>query len=43
MDLLGSLSNAFALRIHLMSYIDLWTWMNQQVDKAHSPPKIAQI
>ncbi len=30
------------IRIHLMSYIDLWSWMNQQVDKAHSPPKFAQ-
>lgn len=31
------------IRIHLMSYIDLWTWMNQLVDKAHSPPKCTQI
>ena len=31
------------IRIHLMSYIDLWNWMNQLVDKAHSPPKFAQI
>ena len=31
------------IRIHLMSYIDLWTWINQQVDKAHSPPRFAQI
>ena len=30
------------IRIHLMSYIDLWTWMNQGVDKAHSPPNFAQ-
>ena len=31
------------IRIHLMSYIDLWSWMNQQVDKAHSPPDFAPI
>ena len=31
------------IRIHLMSYIDLWTRINQQEDKAHSPPKLTEI
>lgn len=26
------------IRIHLMSYIDLWTRINQLADRAHSPP-----
>ena len=26
------------LRIHLMSYIDLWEWLHQQVNNEHSPP-----
>lgn len=31
------------IRIHLMSYIDLWAWVNQLSDKAHSPAKFTQI
>lgn len=27
------------LRIHLMSYIDLWDWLHQQLRNDHSPPK----
>ena len=26
------------IRIHLMSYIDLWDWINQRFETAHSPP-----
>ena len=31
------------IRIHLMSYIDLWVWINQQEDRVHSPPKLTEI
>ncbi len=30
------------IRIHLMSYIDLWTRINQQEDRVHYPPKLTE-
>lgn len=31
------------LRIHLMSYIDLWEWLHRQVKHEHSPPIQAYV
>ncbi|MBQ7024021.1 MAG: DUF4372 domain-containing protein, partial [Akkermansia sp.] len=38
-----SMSNlVMFIRIHLMSYIDLWVRINQQEDRSHSPPKLTE-
>ncbi len=26
------------IRIHLMSYIDMWEWLKQRFEESHSPP-----